>query len=173
VRVQLAVEEDVPAWLELAREVEPLFGPMAEDPGFARALRSNIARCSAFCVRQGDDPAPVPLLGAVLFDWREAPRHHIRWLAVSANARRAGIGRALVERCLAGVRTPAEIAVVTFGAEVIGGAPARRLYESFGFAPAESEERGPEGRTRQAFRMALERTAPRYDGDPATRRSLR
>jgi ribosomal protein S18 acetylase RimI-like enzyme len=158
VRVQLAVEEDLPAWLALAREVEPLFGPMAEEPGFARAVRSNVSRGSAFCVRRADDPAPAPLRGAILFDSRDAPLHQIAWLAVASSARRAGIGRALVERCLASVRAPAVIAVVTFGADVAGGAPARRLYESLGFAPAEAAERGPEGGSRQVFRLAL---APR------------
>jgi GNAT superfamily N-acetyltransferase len=173
VRIQLAVEEDLPAWLALAREVEPLFGPMADDPLFARAVRNTIGRCSAFCVRQGDDPAPACLRGAILFDPREAPLHRIAWLAVAASERRAGIGRALVAHCLAPVRAPAQVAVVTFGADVAGGAPARRLYESFGFAPAEAAERGPEGGSRQMFRLALEQAAPRYDERPATRRSLR
>ena len=33
-RVVLALAADIPAWLDLAAEVEPLFGPMADDPGF-------------------------------------------------------------------------------------------------------------------------------------------
>ena len=49
-QIVVAQREDQPAWLELAREVEPLFGPMVNDPGFHRALENNIARGTAYCV---------------------------------------------------------------------------------------------------------------------------
>jgi hypothetical protein len=35
---------DIPAWLALAAQVEPLFGPHVDDPGFRRALHRDIAR---------------------------------------------------------------------------------------------------------------------------------
>jgi hypothetical protein len=53
-RVQQATDDDLPAWLALAAEVEPLFGPMVDEPEFLRALQRNINRGSAFCVRQED-----------------------------------------------------------------------------------------------------------------------
>jgi hypothetical protein len=43
--------------------------------------------------------------------------------------------------------------VDTFGEDNEEGRPARRLYESFGFVAAEELERGPEGGTRQRFRL--------------------
>ena len=51
--VQRAEPEDMPGWLALAAEVEPLFGPLVNDAGFRGALRKNIARGTAFCVREG------------------------------------------------------------------------------------------------------------------------
>jgi hypothetical protein len=41
---RVAERADFGPWLELAAEVEPLFGPMARDPVFQRALSRNIAR---------------------------------------------------------------------------------------------------------------------------------
>jgi hypothetical protein len=46
-----------------------------------------------------------------------------------------------------------EVLVDTFGEDREEGRPARRLYESFGFVAAEELERGPEGGTRQRFRL--------------------
>ena len=44
----LATDADVESWLELVREVEPLFGLM---PGFEEILVRKIRRRAAFCVR--------------------------------------------------------------------------------------------------------------------------
>ncbi len=55
-KVFVAQNGDFSAWLSLAAEVEFLFGPMVEEPGFHRALRKNIARGSAYCLRKGDGP---------------------------------------------------------------------------------------------------------------------
>lgn len=43
-----AALEDINGWLELASEVEYLFGPMIEDPKFIQALEKNISKNSAF-----------------------------------------------------------------------------------------------------------------------------
>ena len=76
-----ATEADIPSWLVLVREVEPLFGPM---PRFDVTLKNAIARGTAQCVRGADDR----VVGGVLLGG-EAPDHWIRWLAVQ-------IGRAHV-----------------------------------------------------------------------------
>jgi hypothetical protein len=78
VTVSEATPGDVASWLEIAREAEPLFGPM---PDFESVL------------------------------------------------------------------------VDTFGEDSIDGYPARRLYESFGFVPSECLPDGPEGGSRQRFRL--------------------
>jgi GNAT superfamily N-acetyltransferase len=78
--------------------------------------------------------------------------YRIGWLAVTAQARRRGVGGLLVEHACALVEPPATLEVITFGEDIAPGQPARRLYERFGFRPAESAPRGPEGGTRQVFR---------------------
>ena len=58
-----AAKEDMKEWLRLASEVEYLFGPMVNDPGFIHAVEKNIRRGTAFCVRENDDPPGSALLG--------------------------------------------------------------------------------------------------------------
>ena len=48
----LSTLDDYSQWIELAREVEPLFGPMVEDPDFRKDLRQAISGGSAFCIRR-------------------------------------------------------------------------------------------------------------------------
>ena len=65
-QVVVAQGEDIPAWLQLANEVEFLFGPMVHEPGFHQALQNTIARGTAFCVREADGPASTVLLDGLL-----------------------------------------------------------------------------------------------------------
>ncbi len=51
-----ATIEDISGWLELAAEVESLFGPMVDDPNFTLALEKNMNRQSAYCVRENNIP---------------------------------------------------------------------------------------------------------------------
>ncbi|MDP9371643.1 MAG: GNAT family N-acetyltransferase [Chloroflexota bacterium] len=153
-RIRRAQLEDVPGWLALAAEVESLFGPLVEDAEFHRALRKNIARGTAYCVREGDGPPGTPLAGGLLFSPRP-PAYRLGWLAVAGGWRRRGVGRALVEHALGLVRPPAEIVVVTFGEDNAAGQPARRFYERLGFQPAEPAPAGPEGGSRQVYRRVI------------------
>jgi GNAT superfamily N-acetyltransferase len=154
VRVLIAQEEDVPSWLALAAEVEPLFGPMVHEPGFLEALRRNIARGTAFCVREGDGPPGKPLMGGLLFS-PKPPVYTIGWLAVARRHRGCGVGRLLVEHAISLVRPPAEMVVTTFGSDSEEGRPARCLYERLGFRLAEMAPPGPEGGSRQVFRRVF------------------
>jgi ribosomal protein S18 acetylase RimI-like enzyme len=149
-RVWVAVDaerHDVPSWLEIVREVESLFGPM---PDFEATLTRNVERRSAICVR---DVRGRVLGGALL---RDPPDAQIAWLAVRLSARGQGIGRALVAEALRRYDSATEATVDTFGEDNAEGRPARRLYESFGFSAAERLGRGPEGGTRQRFRLRIE-----------------
>jgi hypothetical protein len=78
-RVQIAHPDDIPPWLTLAAEVEPLFGPMVGDPAFHAALRKNIDRGTAFCVRVEDGPPGASLMGGMLFS-PYPPQYEIGWL---------------------------------------------------------------------------------------------
>ncbi|MEU8512101.1 GNAT family N-acetyltransferase [Kitasatospora sp. NPDC048722] len=150
---------DLPGFLALAAEVEHWFGPMVDDPGFRRAVVRNIDRGRATVV-DGPDGG---LLGGLLVGGPPvggAPSvHHLHWLAVAERARGAGVGRALVEDVLRRrVRVrPATVEVVTFGADhpgaVVSGA--RVFWERLGFTPAEAAEPGPEGGSRQVYRLHL------------------
>lgn len=151
---------DIPAWLVLAAEVEPLFGPMVADPLFHAALERAIRRGGAFCVRDRGGRPGEPLLGGLLFSAGHAPTYTIGWLAVAARARRLGIGRRLVAHAIRLATPPAVVEVVTFVAEDVAGAPARQLYASLGFAPAERTTFPPSDAPRQVFRLPL----PRADG---------
>ncbi len=141
-----ATREDVASWLEIVREVEPLFGPM---PGFESVLVRNIGRGTALCAR---DASGQVLGGALL---QAPPDTRITWLAVRASARRRGIGRALVAEALRRCQPPCEVLVDTFGSDKAEGRAARGLYESFGFTPAERLPDGSDGGSRQRFRLQL------------------
>lgn len=133
--------EDLASWLELVRQVEPLFGPM---PDFAEHARRAIKRASALVVsdRHGR------VLGVALLS---ASGRHIRWLAVRVQYRRTGVGRTLLTAILRRWPPPGDIEVETFGADVAGGGPARALYAAHGFEPAELLPAGPDGGSRQRF----------------------
>jgi ribosomal protein S18 acetylase RimI-like enzyme len=153
--VERALPADIPAWRLLAAEVEPLFGPMVGRPEFEAALARTIERGQALCVRAGAGQPGAPLLGGLLWSARP-PHYEIDWLAVSAAARRRGVGRRLAEKALAWVVAPATVDVVTFGEDDPAGRPARELYLALGFRPAE-EVAGPGGERRQLLRLAVPR----------------
>jgi len=157
-----AQPEDIPAWLILAAEVEPLFGPMVAEPSFQRALRKNIERGTAFCVRAQDGTPGVTLLGGLLFSPRP-PVYTIGWLAVTQLYQRRGIGQRLIERVLGLIELPAEIVVMTFGSDHPEGEPARRFYEHMGFHAAEQAPGGPEGGSRQIFRRFIDKLPEEID----------
>jgi GNAT superfamily N-acetyltransferase len=141
--VEPATVADIESWLALAREVEPLFGPM---PKFDVTLKAKISEDAALCVRDGSRA----LLGGVLLGG-EAPDNWIRWLAVRPDARRKGVGAALLHSVLHRWPGPCTISLATFGADNPAGLAARRLYERFGFVAGEMLPRGPEGGSRQLY----------------------
>ena len=154
-----ATQADFDAWLALAAEVEHLFGPMVSDEHFHGALRAGFSRGTAWCIRVDDGPPGTALVGGMLFAKRP-PGYEIAWLAVASAHRRFGAGIALVRHAQSLTPAGGELTVVTFGADVVEGAPARRLYERAGFIPAEMLGNGPEGGSRQLFRARIPTSAP-------------
>jgi GNAT superfamily N-acetyltransferase len=155
----VAERADFRPWLELAAEVESLFGPMAHDPVFQRALARNIARGTAFCIRKNDG-FPGSRLAAGLLLSPRPPVYRIGWLVVTESERRSGLGQAVLNRALAGIEPPAEIVVITFGSDVPGGESARSFYQKMQFSPEEMSEPAPNGASRQVFRRWLEKERP-------------
>lgn len=109
-KVQIATRADIPGWLELASQVEFVFGPMVDQPDFHRALRKNIDRESAYCVREQDRSAGAPLIGGLFLSFRES---HINWLSVDQQWRRRGVGTVLLEHVFGLIKPPAELFVTT------------------------------------------------------------
>lgn len=156
VKVEPATRTDVPSWMEIVRQVEPLFGPM---PDFREVLARNVARGTALLVR--DDDGAV--IGGVLLSVKE-DRCVIGWLAVRAESRGAGVGRVLLEAALGAMPGSVDVTVDTFGGDNLAGEPARHLYGRAGFFLAEVLPPGPDGRSRE--RWLLKRVSSGLPPDP-------
>ncbi len=88
----------------------------------------------------------------------QAPTHNVRWIVVAEQSRGKGVGRALMAEAMGRfVRGSGSVEVVTFGADHPGArvSGARAFYERLGFTPAEAVDPGPEGGSRQVFRLAV------------------
>lgn len=129
IEISLAQSNDVAPWLRLAEEVMPLFGPM---PGFDDILVRKIAQRQAYCARANAEDGCF--LGGVIIGG-SGTEYAIRWLAVSSNFQRQGIGKALVEALLSTIPPKSTIQVDTFVAGSPGADAPRRLYEGCGFVP--------------------------------------
>ncbi|MGW7443364.1 GNAT family N-acetyltransferase [Kitasatospora sp. NPDC054795] len=151
--VRPARPADLPGFLALAAEVEHWFGPMVAEPGFHRAVRAGIDGGRATVAEDGEG-----LLGGLLFGAAGPGPHHLHWLVVAGRARGTGVGRELVEDVLRRhVRGPAAVEVVTFGPDHPGAVESgtRVFYERLGFTPAEAAAPGPEGGSRQVYRLRV------------------
>ncbi|MBN2427479.1 MAG: GNAT family N-acetyltransferase [Deltaproteobacteria bacterium] len=135
--VRRADLNDVAAWLALAREVEYLFGPMADESPFQEALRQAITTRTAFCIGSEKDDHDPALMGGIVIS-KEA--NEIAWLAVTARCRGKGYGRALLQFALSRLKPHESISVQTFDASVPAGSAARKLYLDLGFC---DDRKGP------------------------------
>ena len=162
-RVTAAIPADIPAWLDLALEVEPLFGPLVNNPDFCEALQRVIDGGTAFCVREGDGPPGAPLLGGLLW-FPDPPRYKLGWLAVAERARRQGIARRLIDHALATVTRPATIRLTTFANGEPEGEAARRLYTRIGFRPAGPAPDNPAGFRCETLSRSLDEASGRGSG---------
>ena len=113
-------------------------------PDFSRHADRNIERGIAYVVVTDDE-----VLRAALLSPQDRP-HQIRWLAVRNVARRSGVGSLLKAAILHHWPT-GDIEVVTFAPCISGGAPARHLYERFGFGCWGPVEPAPDGGSREIY----------------------
>lgn len=137
--IAISTLNDFNAWLALAREVEHLFGPMAEEADFHIALQQAIINQQAFCIRTLDSSA---LKGGVIIS---PDTNELLWLAVSAPYRSTGFGQSLLAHALNRLDSRQPIRVQTFDSSVPEGAPARHLYHMAGFRDARSGGNNPAG----------------------------
>lgn len=137
--VRRSTMDDYAGWLELAKEVEPLFGPMSEEPAFCEGLKQAVTDGKALCI--ADDKAGC-LVGGVIISLEA---NEILWLAVAKSSRGQRAGAALLAEAIACLDCMRPVTVTTFDGTVDAGFPARRLYESFGFHDLASAGKNPAG----------------------------
>ncbi|MFI8809971.1 MULTISPECIES: GNAT family N-acetyltransferase [unclassified Streptomyces] len=156
--VRIAREQDLDGFLGLASQVEHWFGPMVRDAGFRAAVERHIRASAALVATATTDVGPgTELLGGLLFG-AEAPTYHVHWLVIAEQARGTGVGRALmVDATRRFVTGPGTVEVVTFGADHPGAVDsgARAFYENLGFRAGEATDPGPEGGSRQIYRLTV------------------
>ncbi len=140
--IEKATEQDIEAWLELAKEVEPLFGPMAAEPSFWETLKKTITKGRGFCIREYESQPGAPLCGAIIISCNN---NEIGWLAVAKRHRRKGVGKALLSYAIEKLDKRKPISVNTFAETVIDGIPARMLYSRFGFKEVQKLDPNPAG----------------------------
>jgi ribosomal protein S18 acetylase RimI-like enzyme len=129
--VRLSTLHDYADWLKLAKEVEPLFGPMTDDPVFCDGLRQAILEGSALCIIESENEKESGLfLGGIVIS-KEA--NEILWLAIARHSRGQKAGAALLSEAIRQLDYKKPITVTTFDQTIEAGVPARRLYESAGF----------------------------------------
>ena len=122
--------KDFDAWIALAREVEHLFGPMADEISFQDALRQSILKNTAFCVRSEANETQQELKGGIIVS---KETNEIAWFAVSKKYRGIGCGKELLNYAITKLERQNEIYVQTFDKSVVEGKVARRLYLNLGF----------------------------------------
>lgn len=126
--VEIATKEIINDWIELAREVEPIFqGSMAENDDFHHFMISKIEKEQAFIIREAKTKN---LMGLITISIN---KNQISWFAVAKEYRKMGVGSMLLEYAINKLNSNEEISVITFRKDYKEGIPARHIYEKFGF----------------------------------------
>lgn len=133
---------DMPGWLLLAREVEPLFGPMTEKTEFFEEMSKAILAGNAFCIRDDSNRENCGLCGGIVIS-RET--NSIAWFVVDSRYRNMGLGKKLLKEALRSLNQSAAITVNTFDSSAPEGDPARKVYLSFGFVETSQGPVNPAG----------------------------
>ncbi|MCL6290096.1 MULTISPECIES: GNAT family N-acetyltransferase [Streptomyces] len=155
ITIRPAREGDLDGFLTLASQVEHWFGPMVGEPGFHRAVNAHIRDGAALLAESTDPAGPPGPAGGLLFG-ADPPTYHVHWLVTAERCRGTGVGRLLMAEAMRRyVSGPGTVEVVTFGPDHPGAVAsgARVFYERLGFAPAEPTDPGPEGGSRQIYRL--------------------
>jgi GNAT superfamily N-acetyltransferase len=139
---QRSTPTDLPEWIRLAGEVEPLFGPMVQDPTFREGLKQAISGGKALCVRKADAAETPALLGGIIISPEE---NEILWFAVSQGSHGRGTGKALLAEAVSLLDQGRPMRVTTFDRSAREGLPARTLFQAFGFEDSHPCGRNPAG----------------------------
>ncbi len=137
-KIDTVSKTDIKNWLQLAGEVEPLFGPMTEEPDFLAALEVAIGEERAFCIRDGQ----AGLIAAIVLSYE---RNEIEWLAVTSSRQKSGLGGQLLQHALQKLDAARNISVQTFADSTATGDSARNLYRKHGFKEVRPAGLNPAG----------------------------
>jgi GNAT superfamily N-acetyltransferase len=127
---------DYDAWIELAKEVEPLFGPMIDSKEFQSGIKDCIQNNNAF----GLENEKGNLTGIVAID---RARNEIMWLAVAKKHRGNNYGEKLVKKAIEELEGNGDISVQTFSGKVNIGKKAKNIYERNGFVDFKDAGKNP------------------------------
>jgi len=136
--IRLLNTGDYDAWIELAREVEPLFGPMADSPAFQEGIKNCILSHDAY----GIENEEKELAGIIALD---RANNEILWLAVKSELRGKKFGGKLVQKALEELGPGGDIYVRTFTGDISEGRAARAVYAGNGFTDLEEAGENPAG----------------------------
>ncbi len=136
--IRLLSLADYDAWIELAREVEPLFGPMADSPDFQEGIKHCILSHDAY----GIENEEKELAGIIALD---RANNEILWLAVTSEQRGKRYGEKLVQKALEELGTGRDIHVQTFTGDISEGRAARAVYTRNGFTDLKGAGPNPAG----------------------------
>lgn len=112
--------------MELAKEVEPLFGPMIDSKEFQDGIVNCIQNNNAYGIENENGR----LAGIIALDRK---CNEISWLAVGKKYRGNKYGEKLVEKAIEELECNGDIYVQTFSEKVKNGIAARIIYERSGF----------------------------------------
>lgn len=140
--VEVSSTNDYHTWLLLAKEVEPLFGPMINKKGFQDALKEALKNKHAYCIYPEEHTDSNSIAGGIIIS---KTLNEILWFAVSNAYRRKGYGRKLLATALLNLDKNRVITVQTFDKSTTVGAPARKLYQDFGFIDSQISDINPAG----------------------------
>jgi len=136
--IRLLSQNDYSSWIELAAEVEPLFGSMTDLTEFRDGIRHCIDNGSAF----GIEAETGDLAGIIAID---RDQNEIAWLAVGKKYRGNNFGEKLVKKAIGELENKGDICVQTFSDTVKEGVRARRIYERNGFTDLKDSGKNPAG----------------------------
>jgi len=131
----LLKQHDYAAWIELAREVEPMFGPMADSVEFQAGIKDCIENNNAFGILSNNK-----LAGVIAIDRQH---NEILWLAVGEKYRGNRYGDLLVKKAIEELECNGDIYVQTFSNEIEEGKSARIIYERNGFVDFKNAGKNP------------------------------
>ena len=136
IMVRLLKLEDYSAWIEIAKTVEPLFGPMVASQEFQKGIKHCIENGNSYGIEHNDGI----LAGIIAID---RVKNEILWLAVNEKYRGNKYGDKLVKKSIEELEKNGDIFVQTFAKSVPAGKNAIILYEKNGFIELQNAGKNP------------------------------